>query len=208
MKKLITLLRLRQEGFQTESHDDDFIIDIPENLVNKTTLCADDIILKYCEKQLRKAARATIIGPDCEKIIADTCNDYNWGDFILYATKEILATVGTSCVNDYDGPIDKSTIYPRFTVEVNQDEVLLPDYVEGVLIVRDPEEGDIRIDADANLSTGAITVAEQDEDSIAEKMKDGRDMFIDFGNGVEHPVAINEEQQEEADDTFFYLKQE
>lgn len=207
MKKLITLLRLRQEGFQTESHDDDFIIDIPENLVNKTTLCTDDI-LKYCEKQLRKAARATIIGPDCEKIITETCDDYNWGDFILHATKEILATVGILCVNDYDGPIDKSTIYPRFTVEVNQDEVLLPDCMEGVLIVRDPEEGDIRIDADANLSTGAITVAEQDEDSIAGKMKDGRDMFIDFGNGVEHPVAINEEQQEKADDTFFYLEQE
>lgn len=207
MKKLITLLRLRQEGFRTESYDDDFIIDIPENLVNKTTLCTDDI-LKYCEKQLRKAARATIIGPDCEKIITETCDDYNWGDFILHATKEILATVGILCVNDYDGPIDKSTIYPRFTVEVNQDEVLLPDCMEGVLIVRDPEEGDIRIDADANLSTGAITVAEQDEDSIAGKMKDGRDMFIDFGNGVEHPVAINEEQQEKADDTFFYLEQE
>ena len=91
---------------------------------------------------------------------------------------------------------------------VNQDEVLLPDCVEGVLIVRDPEEGDIRIDVDANLSTGAITVTEQDEDSIAEKMKDDRKMFIDFGNSVEHPVAINEEQQEEADDMFFYLEQE
>ncbi|WP_270232636.1 hypothetical protein [Clostridium fessum] len=207
MKKLITLLRLRQEGFQTESYDNDFIIDIPENLVDGTTLCTNDI-LKYCEKQLRKAARATIIGPDCEKIITETCDDYNWGDFILHATKEILATVGILCVNDYDGLIDKSTISPRFTVEVNQDEVLLPDYVEGVLIVRDPEEGDIRIDADANLSTGVVTIEKQDEDSIAEKMKDGREMFIDFGNGVEHPVAISEEQQEEADDTFFYLEQE
>lgn len=207
MKKLITLLRLRQEGFQTESYDNDFIIDIPENLVDGTTLCTNDI-LKYCEKQLRKAARATIVGPDCEKIITETCDDYNWGDFILHATKEILATVGILCVNDYDGLIDKSTISPRFTVEVNQDEVLLPDYVEGVLIVRDPEEGDIRIDADANLSTGVVTIEKQDEDSIAEKMKDGREMFIDFGNGVEHPVAISEEQQEEADDTFFYLEQE
>lgn len=207
MKKLITLLRLHQEGFQTESYDNDFIIDIPENLVDGTTLCTNDI-LKYCEKQLRKAARATIIGPDCEKIITETCDDYNWGDFILHATKEILATVGILCVNDYDGLIDKSTISPRFTVEVNQDEVLLPDYVEGVLIVRDPEEGDIRIDADANLSTGVVTIEKQDEDSIAEKMKDGREMFIDFGNGVEHPVAISEEQKEEADDTFFYLEQE
>lgn len=207
MKKLITLLRLRQEGFRTESYDDDFIIDIPENLVNKTTLCTDDI-LKYCEKQLRKAARATIIGPDCEKIITETCDDYNWGDFILHATKEILATVGILCVNDYDGPIDKNTIYPRFTVEVNQDEVLLPDCMEGVLIVRDPEEGDIRIDADANLSTGVVTIEKQDEDGISWKVEDGREMFIDFGNGVEHPVAISEERQEEADDTFFYLEQE
>lgn len=83
---------------------------------------------------------------------------------------------------------------------------MLPDCVESVLIVRDSEEGNIRIDADANLSTGAITVAEQDEDSIVGKMKDGGEMFIDFGNGVEHPVAINEEQQEETDDTFFYLE--
>ena len=83
---------------------------------------------------------------------------------------------------------------------------MLPDCVEGVLIVRDPEEGDIRIDVDANLSTGAITVAEKDEDSIAKITEDDREVFIDFGNGVEHPVAINEEQQEEADDTFFYLE--
>lgn len=108
--------------------------------------------------------------------------------------------VGRFSETDLANGIDKTA--------VNQDEVLLPDCMEGVLIVRDSEEGDIRIDADANLSTGAITVAEQDEDSIAGKMKDGRDMFIDFGNGVEHPVAINEEQQEKADDTFFYLKQE
>ena len=56
------------------------------------------------------------------------------------------------------------------------------------------------------MSTGAITVAEQDEDGIVGKMEDGGEMFIDFGNGVEHPVAINEEQQEENDDTFFYLE--
>lgn len=206
MKKLITLLRLRQEGFRTESYDDDFIIDIPENLVNKTTLCTDDI-LKYCEKQLRKAARATIIGPDCEKIITETCDDYNWGDFILHATKEILATVGILCVKDYDGPIDKSTIYPRFTVEVNGRGAATG------LRGRCADYSRLRGRGyphwvDANLSTGAITVTEQDEDSIAEKMKDDREMFIDFGNGVEHPVAINEEQQEEADDTFFYLEQE
>lgn len=80
--------------------------------------------------------------------------------------------------------------------------------MEGVLIVRDPEEGDIRIDADANLSTGVVTIEKQDEDGISWKVEDGREMFIDFGNGIEHPVAINEEQQEEADDTFFYLEQE
>lgn len=108
--------------------------------------------------------------------------------------------VGRFSETDLANGIDKTA--------VNQDEVLLPDCMEGVLIVRDPEEGDIRIDADANLSTGVVTIEKQDEDSIAEKMKDGREMFIDFGNGVEHPVAISEEQQEEADDTFFYLEQE
>ena len=44
MRKLITLLRLRQEGFQTEIYDDDFIINIPENLVDGTTLCTNNIL--------------------------------------------------------------------------------------------------------------------------------------------------------------------
>ena len=50
MRKLITLLRLRQEGFQTEIYDDDFIINIPENLVDGTTLCTNNIAKSNYEK--------------------------------------------------------------------------------------------------------------------------------------------------------------
>ena len=33
MNKLIALRRLRQEGFQTEAFEDDFIMDVPEELI-------------------------------------------------------------------------------------------------------------------------------------------------------------------------------
>lgn len=124
MNKLITLLRLRQEGFQTEAFEDDFIMDVPEELIR---CFGPHKALKYCEKKFREAAQATIVGPNCEKIISGTCNDYNWGDFTLHTTQDILHTVGLSRVSDYDGPLTKDMICPRYIVEVNQDEVLFPD---------------------------------------------------------------------------------
>lgn len=64
MNKLIALRRLRQEGFQTEAFEDDFIMDVPEELIR---CFSPRKALKYCEKKFREAAQATIIGPNCEK---------------------------------------------------------------------------------------------------------------------------------------------
>lgn len=206
MNKLITLLRLRQEGFQTEAFEDDFIIDIPEELIDDKYF-NDNKVLEYCEKKFREAAQATIIGPNCEKIISDTCNDYNWGDFTLHTTKDILHTVGLSRVDDYDGPLTKDMICPRYTVEVNQDEVLLPDCVDCTLIIREYGQQEIRINATTNLYTGAIIVDATDEDIAAERIDYGNDVFVDFGNGIEHPVAMNEEHRDETENIFFYFEE-
>lgn len=206
MNKLITLLRLRQDGFQTEAFEDDFIIDIPEELIDNKYF-NDNKVLEYCEKKFREAAQATIIGPNCEKIIADTCNDYNWGDFTLYTTKDILQTVGISRIEDYDGPVNKDTVCPRYIVEVHQDEVLLPDCVDCTLIIREYGQQEIRINATTNLYTGAIIVDATDEDIAAERIDYGNDVFVNFGNGIEHPVAINEDQRDETENIFFYFEE-
>lgn len=202
MNKLITLLRLRQEGFQTEAFEDDFIIDIPEELIDNKYF-NDNKVLEYCEKKFREAAQATIIGPSCEKIISGTCNDYNWGDFTLHTTKDILHTVGLSRVSDYDGPLTKDMIYPRYIVKVNQDEVLFPDILDGTLIIRITGEDAIRIEsASVDFATGAVIVEPQDEKIVSENLYD---LFIDFGNGVEHKVAANEEQRDDTDGLHFYF---
>lgn len=202
MNKLITLLRLRQEGFQTEAFEDDFIIDIPEELIDNKYF-NDNKVLEYCEKKFREAAQATIIGPSCEKIISDTCNDYNWGDFTLHTTQDILHTVGLSRVSDYDGPLTKDMICPRYIVEVNQDEVLFPDILDGTLIIRITGEDAIRIEsASVDFATGAVIVEPQDEKIVSENLYD---LFIDFGNGVEHKVAANEEQRDDTDGLHFYF---
>lgn len=206
MNKLITLLRLRQEGFQTEAFEDDFIIDIPEELIDDKYF-NDNKVLEYCEKKFREAAQATIVGPNCEKIIADTSNDYNWGDFTLYTSKEVLQAVGISRIEDYDGPVSKDIVYPRYIVEVNQDEVLLPDCVGCTLIIREFGKQEIRIEATTDLYTGAIIVDATDEDIAAERIDYGNDVFVDFGNGIEHPVAINEVQRDETENIFFCFEE-
>lgn len=200
MEKLVTLQCLRRDGFQTETFEDDFVMDVPEELIK----CFNpNKAIQYCEKMFREAAYDTITGPNCEKIIADTCCDYNWGDCILYATKDILHTVGLSRVEEYDGPLTKDMICPRYTVEVNRDEVLLPDTLGGTLIIRITSEDVIRVeDASVDFATGTVVVAPQDEKIVSENLYD---LFIDFGNGIEHKVAANEEQRDDTDGVHFYL---
>lgn len=200
MKKLVTLRCLRRDGFQTETFEDDFVMDVPEELIK----CFNpNKAIQYCEKMLREVAYDTIIGPSCEKIIADTCRDYNWGDCILHATKDILHTVGLSRVEEYDGPLTKDMICPRYAVEVNHDEVLLPDTLDGTLIIRITSEDVIRVeDASVDFATGAVVVEPQDEKIVSENLYD---LFIDFGNGIEHKVAANEEQRDDTDGVHFYL---
>ena len=179
MNKLIALLRFRQEGFQTEYFEDDFIMDVPEELIR---CFSPRKALKYCEKKFREAAQATIIGPNCEKIIH---------------------TVGLSRVSDYDGPLTKDMICPRYSVKVNQDEVLFPDILDGTLIIRITGEDAIRIEsASVDFATGAVIVEPQDEKIVSENLYD---LFIDFGNGVEHKVAANEEQRDDTDGLHFYF---
>lgn len=57
MNKLIALRRLRQEGFQTEAFEDDFIMDVPEELIR---CFSPRKALKYCEKKFREAAQTRI----------------------------------------------------------------------------------------------------------------------------------------------------
>lgn len=200
MKKLVTLRCLRRDGFQTETFEDDFVMDVPEELIK----CFNpNKAIQYCEKMLREVAYDTIIGPSCEKIIADTCRDYNWGDCILHATKDILHTVGLSRVEEYDGPLTKDMICPRYVVEVNHDEVLLPDTLDGTLIIRITDEYAIRVEgASVDFATGAVVVELQDEKIASENLFD---LFIDFGNGIDHKVAANKEQRDDTDGVHFYL---
>ena len=94
-------------------------------------------------------------------------------------------------------------ICPRYTVEVNRDEVLLPDTLGGTLIIRITSEDVIRVeDASVDFATGTVVVAPQDEKIVSENLYD---LFIDFGNGIEHKVAANEEQRDDTDGVHFYL---
>ena len=200
MNKLIALLRFRQEGFQTEYFEDDFIMDVPEELIRCFSLARRS---NTARRSSGKRHRQLLSAQTAKKVISDTCNDYNWGDFTLHMTKDILHTVGLSRVSDYDGPLTKDMICPRYIVKVNQDEVLFPDILDGTLIIRITGEDAIRIEsASVDFATGAVIVEPQDEKIVSENLYD---LFIDFGNGVEHKVAANEEQRDDTDGLHFYF---
>ncbi len=78
MNKLIALLRFRQEGFQTEYFEDDFIMDVPEELIRCFSLARRS---NTARRSSGKRHRQLLSAQTAKKVISDTCNDYNWGDF-------------------------------------------------------------------------------------------------------------------------------
>lgn len=75
--------------------------------------------------------------------------------------------------------------------------------LDGTLIIRITGEDAIRIEsASVDFATGAVIVEPQDERIVSENLYD---LFIDFGKGVEHKVAANEEQRDDTDGLHFYF---
>ena len=85
MEKMVsyiaTLRRTRVESFlRPEIYEDDFLIVMPESESNPT---------KYAEDTFRAMARDLLTGKDSPSFIRQSCEDFNWGDFITFLTREI-----------------------------------------------------------------------------------------------------------------------
>lgn len=119
MKKMVTLLRLKQDRTPMQVFENDFIVNIPQQFVGN-----EQAMTEYCEEKFRTIAQKMLDGPDGERILAETCYDFNWLDFTLYATADVLKKYDVEPMYAYQGDCIKDMIFPRICVEVEQDEVL------------------------------------------------------------------------------------
>ena len=64
MKKLVTLQCLRRDGFQTETFEDDFVMDVPEELIK----CFNpNKAIQYCEKMFPKPHTTRLPAPTAKR---------------------------------------------------------------------------------------------------------------------------------------------
>lgn len=185
------------EGYVIDQND--YIIVVPEEIAKseKTDIKA------YCEHILREAAKATMLGTSCEKILYGI-HWYKWSDAIMYSKHEELASLGIYDILGYNGDITKDMLINRITVNVYTYENLLPESIQGTFLVqRSNSSKYICIpDCRVNLYKGRVYVS---IDEIA--LIGAKSLAIDFGNGIKHPVAYGKRNRKYKENIFFYVKE-
>ena len=111
---------IRERWSEHESWSDDFWVDT--NQVPSKEL-------------FQKAIEDFLFTKDGKDAIEDTCNDFNWGDCVLYVPDEIWNKYGIYPLDVSRSPqsmgLEPTSSDHLVTITVNQDEVLIPeDYLE------------------------------------------------------------------------------
>lgn len=183
---LVTLVRYREEGFTRETYTDTFLVNVPVAVEYHQ-------LGNYAEKQLRAAAHNILIGKGGDMALRMSSGDFNWGDFAMcFEEDEELGVSSKISVKQTANNI------PNITVTVEQDEHLFDESTDAVLIVRKPDGSIGSTLAVADMAYGNVTPATEDFNR-----SDGDTYAIDFGNAVQHPVAVNQSGQDK--DHYYWL---
>ena len=145
---LVTLTRVRDETlFRHEYFTNNFRMQVPcEHSSN---------VDAYAETVFRNMAKFLLTGKSAPQLIQNVCSDYNWGNFISDLTDEVEDKFHCWMVQD-NQPLQ----FQLFgSVQVNQDEVLLPaeDEEYGCTVIVEDGNGEAaQMRASANITSGAV----------------------------------------------------
>ena len=191
---LVTLTRVRQETlFNNQYSTDFFYMKVPaEQEIGD--------VEAYAESVLRQMARFMLTGKNAVSYIRRTCFDYNWSDFITDLTPEVQDRFQCWFAHE------KDTLQPQLftSVQVNQDEVLIPDEELGCTVIIEQKEGQpIYVKANANMTSGAVSLASTDQ------FPRGKSLKLVFDDHEEDDTIQLYEWEEEAEQQggHFFLDQ-
>lgn len=108
--QVVTLVRIRRDGIETEIWNDSFRVKTDKPLDDQTLLNK----LRFCVKRYLQT-------DDGYEAIESTCNDFNWGDAIQEIPNEFWSQFGIHIVTLNDAPFH---CCGGTAILVNQDEVL------------------------------------------------------------------------------------
>lgn len=187
---LTTLVRIREEGRHREVFTDTYVVAVPKDMEPYQHH-------RYVEKQLRTAAQALLAGEKGDECIRQSCRDFNWGDFAMWF--EGNPELGVYLPEEFPFRLHGAE---TLDLSVNQDEFLLEDELDATLYI-DQHNGAEPVARHVLASTrdGAV---EFDELGSVKDIMESDTLWLDFGNGVRHPVAYDQPEMEEDEEHFAY----
>lgn len=195
---LATFVRTHRDGFEVSHHTDTFVVEVPSSVI-KDDNGRLDATKEFIMQQMRKFAWNILIGCDGDDAIIQSCSDYCWDDFFAgCGGKE--DSLGIYWPQTCPYPIQRA---PAIDIDIeNPDECLLKDEVPAVMTVLwdDKTTRDFQVEVD--MSSGAVY-----SDMLkAFDIWPHHTRLLDFGNGVKHPVAFDEEDQDGLTGRYYFME--
>lgn len=149
---VVTLRRTRAESLcKQETFEDDYLMRIPDSVAPKDAE-------KYAETVFRDMAHELLTSEKGVYCIRQSCENFNWGDYVSELTDAIMEKHHCREFSWKNCGKEIQMANCRISVDVNQDEVLLP-YDEPCIVLAD---GKVVAKATADLSTGEVTFEQED----------------------------------------------
>lgn len=149
---VVTLRRMRAESlFKQETFEDDYLMQIPDSVAPKDAE-------KYAETVFRNMAHELLTSKKCVYCIRQSSEDFNWGDLVSELTDDIMEKYHCQEFSWKNCGNGIQMANCRITVDVYQDELLLPDDEPCSVFV----DGKFFAEAIADLSTGEVMFDQED----------------------------------------------
>lgn len=195
---LATFIRTHRDGFEVSHYTDTFVVEVPSSVINGDNGQLD-ATKEFIMQRMREFAWNILIGYDGDDAIIQSCSDYCWDDFF------------SGCDGRDDGlgiywpqicpyPIQSA---PAVDIDIeNPDERLLQDGIPATMTVQWDDGTTKEFQVEVDMSNGAVHSNMLKAFDIWPHHK----CLLDFGNGVKHPVAFDEDAQDALTGRYYFME--
>lgn len=143
------------------------------------------------EEEVREIAQEFLKGSRGDNAITQSCHNFNWGDFFTSLIDEDMERHGFyEILHEHFIKEPTPVLLSGFAeISFEHDETILQSDVFATLHIVNGDGTESICSVDVDMYSGCV---EAEDLEMFDDIPDGREVYIDFGNGVKHPVSMEE----------------